>query len=110
MTSPLVPTFAFPDQDLLAAFFEGRWKVLPYIYNALKTLRLIHKPLWRDEEVCCLHYIFHEKPWSLPPGSGGDYDEVDRWWWDRYQKLGDEMRATDETGWKIVDSHVAHAA
>ncbi|CAL1696128.1 unnamed protein product [Somion occarium] len=106
MTSPLVSTFAFPDQDLLAAYFEGRWKVLPYVYNALKTLRVIHKPLWRDEEVRCLHYIFHEKPWSTPPGSGGEYGEIDQWWWDRYEKLGEEMSISDKEGWELVDSHV----
>jgi len=38
-TSPIVRNFIFPDQDLLAAVFEGRWRPLPFIYNALKTLR-----------------------------------------------------------------------
>ncbi|KAJ8508790.1 hypothetical protein ONZ45_g8974 [Pleurotus djamor] len=38
-TSPDVPTFSFPDQDLLAAYFKGKWKPLNWYYNALKTLR-----------------------------------------------------------------------
>ncbi|CAL1696127.1 unnamed protein product [Somion occarium] len=86
MTSPLVSTFAFPDQDLLAAYFEGRWKVLP------------------DEEVRCLHYIFHEKPWSTPPGSGGEYGEIDQWWWDRYEKLESRHQLHFFNDVDIVDS------
>ncbi|KAI0936171.1 hypothetical protein AcW1_000473 [Taiwanofungus camphoratus] len=106
-TSPLVPTFSFPDQDLLANFFRGKWKPLPWCYNALKTLRVIHKPMWRDEEVRCLHYILPDKPWSTPPGSGGDYEEVHQWWWDRYQVLEKQMQKSDPEGWKLVSVHVA---
>jgi lipopolysaccharide biosynthesis glycosyltransferase len=40
-TSPIVRNFIFPDQDLLAAVFEERWRPLPFIYNALKTLRYL---------------------------------------------------------------------
>lgn len=109
ITSPLVPTFSFPDQDLLAEFFKGRWKVLPWCYNALKTLRTIHQPLWRDEEVRCLHYILSVKPWHSPPGTGGQYEEMNVWWRDTYQKLGEEMKVTDETGWKLADRYVAKA-
>ncbi|KZT06816.1 glycosyltransferase family 8 protein [Laetiporus sulphureus 93-53] len=106
-TSPLVPTFSFPDQDLLAVFFSGKWKPLPWCYNALKTLRIVHKPLWRDEEVRCLHYILNDKPWTQPPGAGGDHEEVNQWWWDRYEKLEGEMQASDSAGWKLVSSNVA---
>ncbi|PCH33510.1 glycosyltransferase family 8 protein [Wolfiporia cocos MD-104 SS10] len=106
-TSPLVPTFSFPDQDLLAAFFRGKWKSLPWCYNALKTLRVIHKPMWRDEEVRCLHYILADKPWSTPPGTGGDYEGVNQWWWDRFEKLRAEMQPSDSTGWELVVSNVA---
>jgi len=106
-TSPLVPTFSFPDQDLLAAFFKGRWKPLPWCYNALKTLRNIHKPMWRDEEVRCLHYILDDKPWLKPPGTGGDYEVVNQWWWDRFEKLCEEMQSTDRTGLELVRSNVA---
>ena len=105
-TSPLVPTFSFPDQDLLAAFFAGRWRVLPWCYNALKTLREIHKHLWRDEEVRCIHYILHDKPWMTPRGTAGLYEEPNVWWWDRYDQLANEMRRKDPEGWKLVDAQV----
>ncbi|KAF8539876.1 nucleotide-diphospho-sugar transferase [Trichophaea hybrida] len=38
-TSPLVPTFSFPDQDFLAHFFAGLWKPLGWQYNAIKMAR-----------------------------------------------------------------------
>lgn len=106
-TSPLVPTFSFPDQDLLAAFFEGKWKPLPWCYNALKTLRVIHKPLWRDDEIRCLHYILHDKPWHQRLLEG-DYAELNDWWWARFDQLKDEMvrdRLLEE--WKLVEANVA---
>jgi Glycosyl transferase family 8 len=99
-TSPLVPTFIFPDQDLLAAFFQGRWKPLPWVYNALKTLRTIHKNLWRDEEVRCLHYILPDKPWKARVGEGDPVDdltELDRWWWERFDRLVGELKDDPET-------------
>jgi hypothetical protein len=99
-TSPLVPSFSFPDQDLLAAFFQGKWKPLPWIYNALKTLRVIHKSLWRDEEVRCLHYILSDKPWKARVPEGDTIDdlrEMDRWWWERFDALIDELGDDLET-------------
>ncbi|KAJ3558036.1 hypothetical protein NM688_g1145 [Phlebia brevispora] len=107
--SPLVPTFQFPDQDLLAAYFYGRWKVLPWCYNALKTLREIHKPLWRDEEIRCLHYILHDKPWSTPRGTAGDYEEVHQWWWDRFDRLAEDMQSTHTDGWEVIRAHVVRS-
>ncbi len=56
-TDPEVPAMRFPDQDFLAKFYRGRFTPLPYIYNALKTLRGCHEPMWRDEEVRNVHYI-----------------------------------------------------
>lgn len=109
-TSPLVPTFSFPDQDLLAAYFAGRWKVLPWCYNALKTLREIHKHFWRDDEVRCVHYILHDKPWMTPRGTAGVYEVVHGWWWDEYEQLEREMKVSDPDGWKLVDAHVTKLA
>ena len=109
-TSPLVSTFSFPDQDLLAAFYKGKWKPLPWCYNALKTLQTIHKPLWRDEEIRCLHYILDDKPWRArvgEPGKGGEYEKVNRWWWERLEKVGVEMGSEDPQGWKFVSENVA---
>lgn len=109
-TSPLVPTFSFPDQDLLAAFFHGKWRPLPWVYNALKTLRIIHQPLWRDEEIRCLHYILHDKPWHErigEAGTGGEYEEVHRWWWDRFDALLAELGESDPEGRNLVAANVA---
>ena len=107
-TSPLVSTWSFPDQDLLADLFKGKWKPLPWCYNALKTLMIIHKPLWRDEEIRCLHYILADKPWHarVPENGNGNYDKCHRWWWDRLEQLGVEMQ-TNSRDWELVLSNVA---
>jgi len=100
--------FKFPDQDLLAAFFKGNWTPLPWCYNALKTLRNIHKAMWRDEEVRCLHYILAEKPWQVRPGAGGDYEELNQWWRKEYEQLRAEMQTADKEGWALVSANVVH--
>lgn len=48
---PVVQSFKFPDQDLLAHFFKGKFLPLSYRYNALKTLRTCHEGMWRDQDV-----------------------------------------------------------
>ncbi|KAF8507135.1 nucleotide-diphospho-sugar transferase [Russula emetica] len=99
-TSPLVPTFSFPDQDFLAEFFRGKWKPLPWVYNALKMLRVIHKNLWRDEEVRCLHYILPDKPWKTRVRKDDvvdDLTEMDLWWWERFDILVGELEDDPET-------------
>ncbi|KAH7909110.1 glycosyltransferase family 8 protein [Hygrophoropsis aurantiaca] len=108
-TSPLVSTWSFPDQDLLSDLFKGKWKPLPWCYNALKTLMVIHKPIWRDDEIRCLHYILADKPWQARVGldSSGDYAKSHRWWWDKLEVLGDEMKQTDIDGWKLVLANIA---
>ena len=113
-TSPLVEGFLFPDQDLLATFFHGRWKPLSYIYNALKTLRIIHKDLWRDEDVKCVHYILSDKPWKHKPKNGGERDEhyeVNQWWWDEYNALGEGLLSSgiqvNKDAWTYLESLVA---
>ncbi|OQD80860.1 hypothetical protein PENANT_c031G00990 [Penicillium antarcticum] len=60
-----IEKYDFPDQELLSEVFDGRWVPLPYVYNALKTLRMegVHDCLWRDSEVKAVHYIFGTKPW-----------------------------------------------
>lgn len=56
----------FADQSLLSDLFRGRWRALPYVYNALKTMRGrgVHDAIWRDGEVRCVHYILTPKPWE----------------------------------------------
>lgn len=56
-TSPAIADAQFPDQDVLADVFTGRWRVLPWWANSLKTLRAVHKPIWEDGEVRLLHYM-----------------------------------------------------
>jgi hypothetical protein len=66
----------------------------------LKTLRVIHKNLWRDEEVRCLHYILPDKPWKARVQEGdnvNDLQEMDRWWWERFDRLIDELGDDPET-------------
>ncbi|KAJ4486271.1 glycosyltransferase family 8 protein [Lentinula aciculospora] len=76
------------DQDLLSAFFKGKWKPLPWYYNALKTLRVIHPQLWSDDEIRCLHYILKDKPWEARmPVVPGPYDEVHGWWWSDFDRM-----------------------
>lgn len=82
---------------------------LPWYYNALKTLRVIHKPLWKDSEIRCLHYILADKPWKSRKEAGDDYYEVHRWWWERFAKLGESMQTTDTEGWKLLLANVAPA-
>lgn len=61
--------YEFPDQDLLSDLFRGRWVALPYVYNALKTMRQknVHGLIWRDDEVRNVHYILTPKPWDYEP-------------------------------------------
>jgi lipopolysaccharide biosynthesis glycosyltransferase len=70
----------FADQSLLSDIFWGRWVAIPYVYNALKTLRWdnVHAPIWRDTEVKNVHYILTPKPWDEKPGE--ETDETHQWW------------------------------
>jgi hypothetical protein len=68
-------------------------------------MRIIHKPLWSDSEVRCLHYILPDKPWHMrvgEPGTGGEFETVNKWWWESFEKLGEEMQGADSEGWKLV--------
>lgn len=83
-----IEKYHFPDQELLSDVFGGRWVALPYIYNALKTLRWedVHGAIWRDEEVRAVHYIFAKKPWHEEVGlesPGKEKEALDPpgvWW------------------------------
>jgi alpha-N-acetylglucosamine transferase len=56
--------FPFPDQDFLNVVFKNKWKPVPFIYNALKTLQWAHKPMWDIKYVKNIHYIL-TKPWDV---------------------------------------------
>lgn len=78
--SAAMETYDFPDQGLLSDVFRDRWVPLPYVYNALKTLRWknVHAPIWRDDRVKNVHYILSPKPWGDKPGD--EVDETHQWW------------------------------
>lgn len=90
--SAAVESYEFADQSLLSDVFAGRWVALPYVYNALKTLRWegVHAPIWRDEEVKNIHYILSPKPWDEEPDHEGD--ETHKWWW----RANDERLAAEK--------------
>lgn len=87
-----VAAYDFPDQSLLSDLFGGRWVALPYVYNALKTLRRpgVHDRIWRDDRVKNVHYILVPKPWEEE--KGGETDETHKWWW----RVDEERRMSEE--------------
>ncbi|KAJ5594498.1 uncharacterized protein N7459_000706 [Penicillium hispanicum] len=86
--------YDFADQSLLGDLFAGRWVAIPYIYNALKTLRWegVHDAIWRDDKVKNVHYILSPKPWDeYNAGVKQSKDASHAWWF----QLNDE-RITEE--------------
>jgi lipopolysaccharide biosynthesis glycosyltransferase len=75
-------SYDFADQSLLSDAFAGRWVPLSYRYNALKTMRWCHAPLWKDEEVKNVHYIMAPKPWEDKENT----DPTHAWWWEANEK------------------------
>ncbi|KAI5474734.1 glycosyltransferase family 8 protein [Pseudohyphozyma bogoriensis] len=107
-TDPIVSSFTFPDQDLLAYEFKGRFLSLGYIYNALKTLRYCHADLWRDEDVKNVHYII-DKPWDCRVADMKEDDPnkvTHGWWWDAYERMMNTWG--DVAGKELVESLVAN--
>ena len=111
--SPELSTFQFPDQDFLASFFCHKWLSLPWKYNALKTMKQWHTNIWRDNEVCGLHYIV-DKPWErrvASDGIGGHLGrdgETHTWWWNvwddwRGQRGGELLDVMDALVAKPLD-------
>jgi lipopolysaccharide biosynthesis glycosyltransferase len=75
-----VGDYEFADQSLLSDLFKNRWVALPYVYNALKTLRWpgVHADIWVDDSVKNIHYILNPKPWDKREEG---QDEIHDWWW-----------------------------
>lgn len=88
----LTSSYDFADQSLLGERFYGRWVGLPYIYNALKTLRWkgVHDAIWRDDQVKNIHYILSPKPWDEKVEE--IQDETHLWW----HKVNDERLAHEK--------------
>lgn len=96
LESPKTAEYAFPDQSLLSDLFCGRWVALPYVYNALKTLRWkgVHDTIWRDDEVKVVHYILSPKPWETRDVHHEDL-VAHGWFW----AANDERLAAEEKSW-----------
>ncbi|SGY79685.1 BQ5605_C008g05198 [Microbotryum silenes-dioicae] len=101
---PIIKTFKFPDQDLLAYVFKGKFVPLSYRYNALKTLRDCHQTMWRDDDVKNVHYIL-DKPWAKRVQKEDPNEKTHRWWWEFYEK---EVLAKwgDAPGRELVEAEV----
>lgn len=98
LSSTMTSAYDFADQSLLGDVFNGRWVALPYIYNALKTLRWdgVHSQIWRDAEVKNVHYILSPKPWDEKDGEDGE--ESHGWWKkvNRQRKEAEKQRGIDD--------------
>ncbi|EEH35853.2 glycosyl transferase family protein [Paracoccidioides lutzii Pb01] len=103
-TPSATSTYEFADQSLLSDLFPGRWVPLPYIYNALRTLRWegVHSEIWKDGNVKNVHYILNPKPWDgkwdgerVWDGERDDKNAVtDGWWWRaNRERLEEEKKA-----------------
>ncbi|NIZ93606.1 glycosyltransferase family 8 protein [Kineococcus rubinsiae] len=73
--------YQFAEQDFLNEFFAGRWRPMPYVYNALKTLPHQHPQLWDAAEVKNIHYII-DKPWEGRTEPGSRYHDLHELWWE----------------------------
>lgn len=85
--------YDFADQSLLGDLFNGRWVALPYIYNALKTMRTegVHHQIWKDDQVKNVHYILSPKPWDEQAGKCSN--ENHEWWWTvNNERLSEEKK------------------
>ncbi|KAK4952812.1 hypothetical protein LTR10_009620 [Elasticomyces elasticus] len=105
-----IDSFDFADQSILSDLFPGRWVALPYVYNALKTLRWkgVHDAIWRDDQVKNMHYLLSPKPWDEDEGfkkQEWDHEErkgrdpANEWWWDvSRRRWGEEKGRGIEDG------------
>jgi hypothetical protein len=96
LQSSTTKSYDFADQSILADLFPGRWVALPYVYNALKTLRWqgVHHWIWRDERVKNMHYLLSPKPWDEKEEDKRKEgrDETFQWWWDVTERRWREER------------------
>lgn len=105
----LTETFAFADQSLLSHYFKDKWISLPYTYNALKTLRVAHSNIWRDDKAKIIHYILGDKPWNDVQKERSDF-LPNTWWWHHNnermhaEKMAQIKRDTDDliAGHRVV--------
>lgn len=79
--------YPFAEQDFLNEYYRDRWRPLPYVYNALKTLPHQHPSVWDAASVKNIHYII-DKPWAKPFDPTDRYAEVNLLWWKTADTLG----------------------
>ncbi|WP_216364028.1 glycosyltransferase family 8 protein [Subtercola boreus] len=87
--------YAFAEQDFLNEFYRDRWRPLPYVYNALKTLPHQHPSVWDLAAVANIHYII-DKPWEKPLDPADRYFEVNSLWWEREDTLDSPVQAVTQ--------------
>ena len=75
-------------------------------------MRYWHENVWRDDEVCALHYIV-DKPWErrIAKGDGvaghlGRDGTTHGWWWRLWEEWRSK-RATEKELLEIMDGEVA---
>lgn len=92
--------YEFADQSLLGDLFYGRWVAVPYIYNALKTLRWegVHNTIWRDNNVKNVHYILSPKPWDEVREDVQKSQDPSHVWWIEMNK--DRINDEEQRGMK----------
>ncbi|GAA0996365.1 glycosyltransferase family 8 protein [Subtercola frigoramans] len=78
--------YPFAEQDFLNEFYADRWRPLPYVYNALKTLPQQHPTVWDQTKVKNIHYII-DKPWEKPLDPSDRYFDLARLWWEMADTL-----------------------
>ncbi|AUX73024.1 glycosyltransferase family 8 protein [Erwinia pyrifoliae] len=81
--------YRFPEQDFLNQFYRARWRPLPWIYNALKTLPHQHPAVWQLARVKNIHFIL-DKPWQKPRDKTDRDFALNKLWWDVAQQLPGE--------------------
>ncbi|CAN6630351.1 hypothetical protein TRVA0_012S02498 [Trichomonascus vanleenenianus] len=77
--SDRISQYIFPDQELLCDVFGDTWVGLSYKYNALKTLKQIHRDVWDDRTVKNIHYIITPKPWEVDESYPDETDTFKYW-------------------------------
>ena len=73
--------YPFAEQDYLNERYSGRWRPLPWVYNALKTLPAQHPEVWEGAAAKNVHFII-DKPWERRPDPASPCSSLERAWWD----------------------------
>lgn len=86
---PFLPSYDIADQGFLNSYFHGKWKQLPFGYNAMQnTYLFIDRRAWDMSQVKIIHYIKF-KPWSISETDKTKHNlhELHSKWWNAYFAL-----------------------